>query len=119
MKIPECDKGKNHCSNCNSHFVTQRPKINEIVINSQFEKDLKDEKERGDLINKILSCDAENFHELHKFEFSIKNNYIFRAKRGDVHVVYSISGSRLTFLRAIRNFRKYEKFLNSEIYKYF
>lgn len=118
MEIPICNAGKLYCSNCNSRFVKLRPMIKEIIINKHFEKDLKNKEERDDIINDILRCDAENYREMHKFEFSTNDNYVFRAKKGSIHIVYSISGSKLLFLRAIKNFKEYQKFLNSEINRY-
>ncbi len=119
MEIPVCNKEKDHCVNCSSHFAALRPSVREVIITKHFEKDLKNKEERDDIIDKIIDCGTENFHEMHKFEFSIKGNHIFRAKKGNMHVLYCILGHKLIFLRVIKNYKEYRKFLSSEVGKLF
>ena len=45
-----------------------RPEIKNYKISSHFERDLKNKKERQQIIEKILSCQALEHEELHKFE---------------------------------------------------
>ena len=112
MNIPQCNKESIYCDNCQSHFTNLRIGLTEIVVTKHFQKDLKKLDEREDIINRILECDSENFHELHKFEFSANGNNIFRAKKDGVHVLYSISDNEITFLRAIKTYTEYRRFLS-------
>jgi len=56
------------CENCSNHFMQLRPEIKNYKISSHFERDLKNKKERQQIIEKILSCQALEHEELHKFE---------------------------------------------------
>jgi mRNA-degrading endonuclease RelE of RelBE toxin-antitoxin system len=113
MNIPPCNRESIYCENCNSHFTNLRIGLTDIVTTKHFEKDLRDAAERENLINQILECNSENFHELHKFEFSVKGNNIFRAKKDGMHILYSISDNEILFLRAIRNYGEYKRFLTN------
>lgn len=109
-----CDEKKNFCANCTSHFMTVRPLIKGVVVSKRFVKDLKDEEEVNSIVNSVLQCSHLEFHELHKFEENVDRNLIFRARKGDLHVVYCVNPQmRLIFLRAITNFTEYKKFLEN------
>jgi mRNA-degrading endonuclease RelE of RelBE toxin-antitoxin system len=112
MEISPCNGSKIYCDNCNDHFSNLRGNVTEVTITKNFEKDLRDGAKRSAVISQILDCDSKDFHELHKFEFKAGQSYIFRAKKESVHVLYSISGSTLIFLRAIRNYSEYKRFLS-------
>ena len=52
---------------------------------------------------------------MHKFERNINGNLIFRAKKGQIHIVYGVDKRiRIVFLRAIKNFAQYKKFLENK-----
>jgi len=109
-------KNNLRCDNCSSHFMQLRPGIKDFKISKHFERDLKNKDERQQIVEKILSCQALEHEQLHKFEMNIKGNKIFRAKINGVHIVYYVTKSKeLVFLRAIKNFQEYEHFLNVEI----
>src|SRR4030066_633573 len=86
-----CDEKKNFCVNCTSHFMAVRPKIKGVVVSKRFVKDLKDEKEVNSIVKSVLECSQLEFHELHKFEENVDRNLIFRARKGDLHVVYCVN----------------------------
>ena len=87
--------------------------VKDFKISSHFERDIKTKKEREEIVKKILSCENIEHEQLHKFEMSVGNNKIFRAKINGVHIVYYINKEKeLIFLRAIKNFQEYENFLN-------
>jgi mRNA-degrading endonuclease RelE of RelBE toxin-antitoxin system len=107
-----CKVEKEFCINCSNHFRAIRPKITSIIVTKNFKRDFKDDGKAESIIRKIMECSNLDFSELHKFEEKIGNNLIFRAKEGDLHIVYGIgSNNRIVFLRAIRNFNDYKKFL--------
>jgi mRNA-degrading endonuclease RelE of RelBE toxin-antitoxin system len=110
-----CEKRKGFCVNCNNHFMSLRPSIKNIVISKHFIRDLKDEEEISSIIKNILDCSHLEFNELHKFEENLNGNLIFRAKKDRLHIVYCIDKSmRIIFLRAIKNFTEYKKFLDNK-----
>ena len=111
MEIPACSGEKIFCDNCNSHFSNLRGNITEVTITRHFEKDLGDSGKRSAVVSQILDCSSKDFHELHKFEFKAGESYIFRAKKDGMHVLYGISGNELVFLRAIKNYGEYKRFL--------
>ena len=101
------------CDNCSNHFMRLRPEIKDFKITPHFERDIKNNNERQEIINKIISCSNIEHEEMHKFEKSIKGNRIFRAKINGVHILYSINQEKeLVFLRAFKNFQQYGAFLN-------
>ncbi|MDH5451105.1 MAG: hypothetical protein OEX77_09480 [Candidatus Bathyarchaeota archaeon] len=107
-----CTEKKNFCINCNSHFMAVRPSLKSVAVSKRFVKDLKDQKKVGSIIRNILDCARLEFHELHKFERNIDGNLIFRARKEKLHIVYGIDKAmRIIFLRAIKNFTEYKKFL--------
>lgn len=107
-----CAERKDFCINCNSHFMTVRPSLKTVAISRHFVRDLKDEEEVTSIVEDILDCSHLEFHELHKFEKNIGGNLIFRAKKEKLHIVYGIDKKlRIIFLRAIKNFTEYKKFL--------
>jgi mRNA-degrading endonuclease RelE of RelBE toxin-antitoxin system len=107
-----CTEKKNFCINCNSHFMAVRPSLKSVVVSKRFVKDLKDQEKASSIIRNILDCAHLEFHELHKFERNINGNLIFRARKEKLHIVYGIDKAmRIIFLRAIKNFTEYKKFL--------
>jgi mRNA-degrading endonuclease RelE of RelBE toxin-antitoxin system len=114
LKNP-CNERKKYCIDCNNHFMELRPLIKEIIISNHFKRDLKDKEKINFIIRNILDCSHLEFNELHKFEENINGNLIFRAKKEDLHIVYCIDKKmRIFFLRAIRNFDEYKKFLENK-----
>jgi len=92
-----------------------RPLIKEVVVSKHFKRDLKDEEKISSIIKNVLDCSHLEFNELHKFEENIEGNLIFRAKKENLHIVYCIDKTmRIIFLRAIRNFDEYRKFLDNK-----
>ncbi len=89
-----------------------RPSIKTVVASRRFVRDLKDQEKAKAIIKGVLACSHLEFHELHKFERNIEGKLIFRAKKEKAHIVYSVDkNKRIVFLRAIRNFGKYKRFL--------
>jgi mRNA-degrading endonuclease RelE of RelBE toxin-antitoxin system len=110
-----CNERKDFCESCNSHFMGVRPLIKEVVVSKHFKRDLKDEEKISSIIKNVLNCSHLEFNELHKFEENIEGNLIFRAKKENLHIVYCIDKMmRIIFLRAIRNFDEYRKFLDNK-----
>ena len=110
-----CNEKKNFCIDCNSHFMSVRPLLKEVVVSKHFKRDLKDEEKMNSLIKSILDCSHMEFNELHKFEENIYGNLIFRARDEDVHIIYAIDKKmRIVFLRAIKNFDEYKRFLDNK-----
>jgi mRNA-degrading endonuclease RelE of RelBE toxin-antitoxin system len=110
-----CAKRKDFCINCHSHFMMIRPSIKSVAASKHFIKDLKDEEKRNSIIKAILDCSHLEFNELHKFEENINGNMIFRAKKEGTHIVYCVDKRRrIVFLRAIRNYTEYKKFLEDK-----
>lgn len=110
-----CNEKKNFCINCSSHFMTIRPLIRSVIVAKRFIKDLRDEKKANSVINDVLECSNLEFHELHKFEENVDRNLIFRARKGDLHIVYCVDPQfRIMFLRAIKNYVEYKKFLENK-----
>ena len=109
-----CIERKDFCINCNSHFMKVRPSIKTVAVTKRFFRDLKDRELADSIIKNILDCSHLEFHELHKFEKNINGNLIFRAKKEKLHVVYGVDKKmRMVFLRAIKNFTYYKKFLEN------
>lgn len=107
-----CTERKSFCINCNSHFTAVRPSIESIAISRHFARDLKDEEKVASIVKEVLDCSHLEFHELHKFEKNVGGNLIFRAKKEKLHIVYGVDKNlRIIFLRAIKNFTEYKKFL--------
>jgi len=110
-----CIDRKDFCINCNSHFMKVRPSIKTIAVSKRFIRDLKDREQADSIIKNILDCSHLEFHELHKFEKNIDGNLIFRAKKEKTHIVYGVDKRmRIVFLRAIKNFAQYKKFLKDK-----
>ena len=109
-----CLERKDFCINCTSHFLTVRPSIKSVAVSKRFMKDLKDQEKAASIIKDVLDCSHLEFHELHKFERNIDGNLVFRAKRRQIHIVYGVDKRmRIVFLRAIKNFTGYKKFLEN------
>lgn len=110
--VNPCIERKDFCINCNSHFLAVRPLIRSVAVSKRFTRDLKDREKANSIIENIMDCSHLEFHELHKFERNISGNLIFRAKKGQMHIVYGVDrGMRIVFLRVIKNFTEYKKFL--------
>jgi hypothetical protein len=110
-----CAVRKDFCINCHNHFMTVRPFIKGVIVSKHFVRDLKDEEEMNSIINNVLDCVHLEFDELHKFEENIDGNLIFRAKKRDMHIVYCVDRMmRIIFLRAIKNYTEYRKFLDDK-----
>lgn len=109
-----CAERKNFCMNCNSHFMKVRPMIKGVLVSKHFVKDFKDEEKMNSIIKNILDCSHMEFNELHKFEENINGNLIFRAKKENLHIVYCVDNKfRILFLKAIKNFDEYKKFIEN------
>ena len=107
-----CIERKDFCRNCNSHFMKVRPSIRTVAVSRRFIKDLKDQEMANSIMKDVLDCSHLEFHELHKFEKNIDGNLIFRAKKEKTHIVYGVERNmRIIFLRAMKNFTQYKKFL--------
>lgn len=113
--VNPCLERKDFCINCNSHFMMVRPSIRSVAVSRRFVRDVKDDEKMVSIIKNILDCAHLEFHELHKFERNIAGNLIFRAKKGETHIVYGVDKRmRIVFLRAIKNFTEYKKFLGNK-----
>jgi mRNA-degrading endonuclease RelE of RelBE toxin-antitoxin system len=109
-----CSERKKFCMDCNNHFMRVRPMIKEVIVSKHFIKDLKDEERMESLVNDVLDCSHMEFNELHRFEENVNGNLVFRAKRDGVHIVYCVDNKlRMLFLRAIKNFEEYKKFIEN------
>jgi len=92
-----------------------RPSIKTVAVTKRFFRDLKDRELADSIIKNILDCSHLEFHELHKFEKNINGNLIFRAKKEKMHIVYGVDKKMsMVFLRAIKNFTYYKKFLENK-----
>ena len=110
-----CVEKRDFCINCKSEFMMIRPSIREAVVSRHFIRDLKNEEEMNSIIRDILDCSSLEFTELHKFEENLNGNLIFRAKRRGMHIVYCVDKKlRIIFLRAIKNYTEYKKFLEDK-----
>jgi mRNA-degrading endonuclease RelE of RelBE toxin-antitoxin system len=108
-----CEKRRDFCINCHSHFMALRPSIKTVVVSKHFIKDLKGREEPNSLIQDILDCSHLDFAELHKFEEHVDGVSVFRAKKDSIHIVYCVDKQmRIIFLRAFRNFAEYKEFLD-------
>ncbi len=109
-----CTEKKGFCINCNNQFMTIRPSLRNVVVSRRFIKDLKDKEKTKSLVNDVLDCSNLEFSELHKFEKNVDGNLIFRARKGNLHLVYGVNRKMsIIFLRAISNFTEYKKFLGN------
>jgi len=110
-----CVEKKSFCVNCNSHFMRVRPSVRSAVVSKRFRRDLKDQETVKSTVRDILNCAHLEFHEMHKFEKNIAGNLIFRAKKDKTHVVYAVDRNmRMIFVRAMKSFAQYKKFLEDE-----
>ncbi len=111
-----CRERKDFCTNCHNHFMAIRPLIKGVVLSKHFIRDLRDEEKINSIINSILDCSHLEFTELHKFEEHINGNLLFRAKKEELHIVYCINKKTqiIFFLRAIKHFPKYKRFLENK-----
>jgi mRNA-degrading endonuclease RelE of RelBE toxin-antitoxin system len=93
-----------------------RPLIKNIVISKHFIRDLKDKEQRDSIIRDILDCSHLPFSELHRFEEHVNGTLVFRAKKESLHVVYAVDKKTQTifFLRAIKHFSEYSRFLEDK-----
>lgn len=116
MKVGNpCAEKRDFCINCKSEFMNVRPSIREAVVSKHFVRDLKNEEEMNSIIRDVLDCSSLEFTELHKFEENLDGNLIFRAKKGGMHIVYCVDKKlRIIFLRAIKNYTEYKKFLEDK-----
>lgn len=109
----QCTLKKSFCINCNSEFMRVRPYLRGVIVSKHFVKDCKDENKAKSIVQNVLDCSDLEFTELHKFEENIDGNLIFRAKKDGTHIVYCVDKTmQIVFLRAIRNFNEYKKFLD-------
>jgi hypothetical protein len=89
-----------------------RPFLNGVIVSKHFVRDLKNEEEANSIMRDVLDCSHLEFAELHKFEENINGNLVFRAKKEGTHIVYCVDKTmNIIFLRAIRNFTEYKRFL--------
>ncbi|MFH1229767.1 MAG: hypothetical protein V1678_05085 [Candidatus Aenigmatarchaeota archaeon] len=114
LLVNTCTERKNFSDEC-SHFMELRPLIKEVILSKHFSRDMKDEEKTESLIREVLDCSQIESNELHKFEEKISGNSIFRAKKHGVHIVYCVDTDfRIVFLRAIKNYEDYKKFLEDK-----
>ncbi len=93
-----------------NHFDNFAGEIKKAIVSKHFKKEAPDFD-----INLVLDNKHEHFTRLHKFEKHAKGNNIFRALKEKVHYVYVITPEKyLIFLRAFKNFKKYEKYLGDD-----
>ena len=110
-----CAEQKEHCLNCNSHFMAVRPHIKSIVVTKRFFRDLRDKEKAKAVVRDVLDCSNADFYELHKFEKHVNGCMIFRAKTEGMHIVYCVDKNmRIIFMRVFKNFKEYEKFLDDK-----
>lgn len=106
-----CPRDEVKCINCVNHFQQLRPHIHEIVVSKHFLRDAPDFD-----VKQILDCEHQHFTHIHKFEELVNGNHIFRALWKGKHIVYAVDKNhRLVFLRAFRNVKQYEKFLDDKL----
>jgi len=97
------------------HFMNFCGSINQVMYTTHFLKDIKHKPFLKDIDKQIVNPNACGFTELHKFEERIEGVDLFRAKKKGVHIVYGITETKdLIFLRAIKSFMEYEKFLSNK-----
>ena len=114
LKNP-CGVKKDHCLNCHSHFMAVRPNLRGVVVTKRFFKDLKNEEKAKEIVRDVLDCSNADFYELHKFEEHAAGCMVFRAKKEGMHIVYCVDKNmRIIFMRAFKNFKDYEKFLDDK-----
>jgi len=106
MTMPE----EINCPSCHEHFLQLRPTITGVVVSKHFEKEMP-----GFDPNLILDTRHEYFTHLHKFEEHLSGNHIFRALKDGRHIVYAVDKKhRLILLRAFKNVKEYEKYLDDK-----
>jgi len=94
------------------HLMTIRPHIRSIVVNKRFLENLKDEEKAKELLREALDCPNADFNKLHKFEEHVNGYMVFRAKTEEMHIVCCVDkNKRIIFMRAFKNFKQYEKFI--------
>jgi mRNA-degrading endonuclease RelE of RelBE toxin-antitoxin system len=92
-----------------------RPLLKGAFISKRFVKDLKNEEQVKSIVSEVLDCSTIDYYELHKFEENIEGYLIFRAKKQGTHIVYCVNREmQLIFLRAFKNYKEYEKFLEDK-----
>ena len=92
-----------------------RPNLTGVVVTKRFLKDLKDVAKAEALVRDVLDCSNVDFSELHKFEAHVSCCMIFRAKKEGMHIVYCVNENmQIIFMRALKNFKQYEKFLDDK-----
>ncbi len=92
------------------HFEQFRPGIKEVIVTKHFNRDIP-----GFDTALVLDSKHEHFTELHKYEENISGSHLFRALHNHIHIVYAIDKQHnLIFLRAFKNFKEYEKFLEEK-----
>lgn len=105
-----CPADTLECVNCRDHFSQLRPHIKEVAVTKHFLRDAPDFD-----VKQVVDCRHQYFTHLHKFEETVGGHHIFRAMQDGTHIVYAVDrGHRLIFLRAFRNFKQYEKFLEDK-----
>jgi mRNA-degrading endonuclease RelE of RelBE toxin-antitoxin system len=111
-----CSERRSFCVNCRSEFMLVRPSIKKFVISKHFVRDLKSQEKVNSIVRDVLDCSHLEFTELHKFEENMNGNLVFRAKKGDTHIVYCVDRTKMKiiFLRAIKNFTEYKRFLDNK-----
>jgi hypothetical protein len=98
------------CANDHQLFEKLKSGVVQVRVSHHFLRDLP-----GFDVSLILDGRCEHFHHLHKFEETIDGSHVFRALLDKTHIVYAIDKSRrIVFLRAFRNFKEYEKFLDDK-----
>jgi hypothetical protein len=89
------------------HFDQFRPNIREVMVSHHFSRDLP-----GFDPNILLDAEHADHARLHKYEENVEGNHVFRAIIDHMHIVYCVDKDHnLIMLRAFRQFKEYEKFL--------
>lgn len=103
-----CDNLENS-DGVKTHFENEMEKIREIILTNRFKKDAPNFE-----IKDVVGCEHVHFTRQHKFEKHVGELHIFRALKNKIHYVYAIDKNfRLIFLRAFKNFKEYEKYLEN------
>jgi mRNA-degrading endonuclease RelE of RelBE toxin-antitoxin system len=94
------------------HLITIKPHIRSIVVSKRFLENLKEEEKAKKRLREVLNCPDADFYELHKFEEHVNSCRVFRAKTGEMHIVYCVDkNKRIIFMRVFKNFKRYKKFI--------
>ena len=108
--MDDCLHASPACVNCTTHFVQLRPHITEVFESKHFRRDMP-----GFDPAVILDCGREYEAHLHKYEGKVGGARLFRALIDHTHILYAVDGGmRLVLLRAFKNFKEYEKFLEDK-----